>query len=228
MHALGRQIRIVAACLGAAAILVLPSQAVGGNLRSHRAHAVAASIKHKRRHHRRRHHRPTHRAAPAKPAQCANANAAATSTSLDQLRTAVVCLINQQRTSRGLPALSVSSLLNQSAQGWTNVMVVTSQFTHGVNFAARISAVGYDWQTAGENIATGFMTPAQVVEAWMASADHCRNILDPSFRDVGTGENPAPVASFASGPATWTQDFGLLMSQSAPSTDHGPQNGCPY
>ena len=62
----------------------------------------------------------------------------------------------------------------------------------------------------------------------MASTDHCHNILDPSFRNVGTGETPSPVGGWASGPATWTQDFGLLMSQSAPSGNHGPQNGCPY
>jgi uncharacterized protein YkwD len=141
---------------------------------------------------------------------------------------AVACLINRQRTSRGLPALGVSSPLNHSAQGWNDSMVSSNNFTHGSNFAGRISAAGYHWQMAGENIATGYMTPAQVVAAWMASTDHCHNILDPGFRNVGTGETPSPVSSWASGPATWTQDFGLLMSQSALSGNHGPQNGCPY
>jgi len=141
---------------------------------------------------------------------------------------AVDCLINQERTSRGLPGLSVSSPLNRSAQNWNDSMISSGNFTHGSNFAGRISAVGYNWQTAGENIATGYLTPAQVVGAWMASTDHCHNILDPSFRNVGTGETPSRVGNWASGPATWTQDFGLLMSQSAPSGNHGPQNGCPY
>lgn len=161
-------------------------------------------------------------------AQCANANVPATSASVDAMRAAVVCLINQQRNRRGLPSLSVSPRLNSSAQGWNSVMVSTDIFTHGTNFAERISAVGYDWQYAGENIATGYPTPAAVVSAWMASPDHCRNILDPHFRNVGTGESPAGIASEQSGSATWTQDFGLLMSQSAPSGNTGPQNACPH
>jgi hypothetical protein len=36
------------------------------------------------------------------------------------------------------------------------------------------------------------------------------------------------VASVANEPGTWTQDFGLLMSQKAPSNNNGPANGCPY
>jgi len=146
------------------------------------------------------------------------------------MRSAVVCLINQQRARRGLPQLSASAQLDSSAQGWTNAMVVTRQFTHGPGdaFARRISATGYTWQTAGENIATGLPTPRAGVSAWMASTDHCRNILNPSFRDVGTGERASAIIGFASGPATWTQDFGLRMGSSAPSRNQGPMNGCPY
>ena len=144
------------------------------------------------------------------------------------MRAAVVCLINQQRNAHGLPSLKVSPRLNRSAQSWNQAMVASGDFTHGSNFAGRISAVGYDWQMAGENIATGFATPQSVVAAWMASPDHCRNILDPSFRDIGTGVSPAAVGSWASQPSTWTNDFGLLMSQNPPSGNTGPQNGCPY
>jgi uncharacterized protein YkwD len=144
------------------------------------------------------------------------------------MRAALLCLINQQRRSRGLPLLHESGRLDTSAQRWTNVMLATGNFTHGANFAGRFSAVGYDWQYAGENIATGYLTPREVVRAWMASAGHCENILDPHYRDVGTGEVPQPVRWWAAGPATWTQDFGLLMSQSPPSGRTGPMNGCPY
>ncbi len=146
------------------------------------------------------------------------------------MRAAVVCLVNQQRRQHGLPALATSDQLNRSAQAWTSVMVLSGQFTHGPGdaFAKRISAAGYNWQTAGENIATGFPTPRSVVAAWMASTDHCRNILDPAFKDVGTGESNSAVGTAASGPATWTQDFGLQLGQSAPSHNQGPMNGCPY
>jgi hypothetical protein len=45
---------------------------------------------------------------------------------------------------------------------------------------------------------------------------------------MGTGETPAPVANFAGDPATWTQDFGLLMNQNPLSHNFRPMDGCPY
>ena len=128
-----------------------------------------------------RHHR--HQAVQG----CAAAHAYISSAARSELQGAVVCLVNAQRTSRGLPALRESGRLNRSAQGWTNVMVRGHNFTHGADFAARISAVGFSWSMAGENIAAGFQTPTAVVRAWMASPGHCRNLLSPSFLDVGTG-----------------------------------------
>ena len=143
------------------------------------------------------------------------------------IKAAVVCLVNVQRTSRGLPPLHENSRLDRSAQGWTNVMVRVHDFTHGADFASRISAVGFNWSTAGENIAAGFQTPAAVVRAWMASPGHCRNLLSPSFLDVGTGVSLGAVAG-AGGGGPWTQDFGLPMGHNPPSGDSAPANGCPY
>lgn len=157
---------------------------------------------------------------------CANANTAVSHASRHQLRRAVVCLINQQRTSRGLPALHANGKLDRSAQGWTNTMVRRHIFTHGLRFWTRISAVGFDWTTTGENIASGYTTPFQVVKAWMASQEHCFNILAPDFSQVGTGVLNRGTAGY--GAATWTQDFGLHMGRHWPSHKTGPQNGCPY
>ncbi|HEY3726454.1 MAG TPA: CAP domain-containing protein [Solirubrobacteraceae bacterium] len=158
---------------------------------------------------------------------CRNAHTPIAGASRHRLQSAVVCLINQQRTRRHLPRLHANGRLNRSAQGWTNRMVRSDSFSHGANFAARITAVGFTWSLAGENIATGFDTPAAVVRAWMASADHCRNILGPSFADVGTGVSGRPIPG-SGGDGTWTQDFGLPMGQRAPSGNGGPARGCPY
>jgi uncharacterized protein YkwD len=159
---------------------------------------------------------------------CPNADTPAVSASPQAMRTAVDCLINQQRSAHGLPGLHEQRQLARSAQNWTNWMVSNNQFTHGTDFSGRITAVGYTWQTAGENIATGFATPNDVVTAWMASTDHCHNILDPEFYNVGTGLRTAPVSSAASAASTWTQDFGLKMTRNAPSSNWAPANGCPY
>jgi uncharacterized protein YkwD len=160
-------------------------------------------------------------------AQCAYANTRVGAASSSALRSAVVCLINQQRETRGLPGLRVSGRLNGVAERHTQAMVGSGVFSHGADFSLRFSQGGYNWRAAGENIATGYATPLSVVDAWMASPDHCRNILSPMFRDVGTGVAPGSIGG-DTGPGTWTQDFGLLMSQSAPSRNAGPENGCPY
>lgn len=178
-------------------------------------------------HHHRRHHRGHHRHAAAARA-CRSANTPVGSASRQAVKSAVVCLINKQRAGRGLPALRESSLLDRSAQGWSDTMVATGQFTHGFNFAGRISAVGFAWSTAGENIATGFATPRTVVNAWMASTGHCQNILNPTFSSVGTGVVNRVVGGFASQGATWTQDFALPLGHRPPSGDVGPMDGCPY
>jgi uncharacterized protein YkwD len=169
-----------------------------------------------------------HPARSSSSTTCAGANAHVGHASAALLRSAVVCLINRERAVHHLPALHASPLLNRSAQGWTNVMVSSDQFTHGANFASRISAVGYTWRSAGENIATGFSTPRAVVHAWMGSTGHCENILNPSFRNVGTGISTRPVKGFATGTGTWTQDFALGMHESPPSGNTRPMDGCPY
>ncbi len=167
-------------------------------------------------------------AAAARPASaCTNAGTPVGAVSHRVLDGAVACLVNQQRRRHGLPGLHVSQELNRSAQGWTNFMVRHNAFFHGSNWAARITAVGFHWVSAGENIAAGYSTPSQVVNAWMGSAGHCRNILAPVFSSMGTGVDPEGTGRMHN-MGTWTQDFGLRRGQNAPSRNWGPANGCPY
>jgi uncharacterized protein YkwD len=166
--------------------------------------------------------------AAARGRGCAQAHSPIAATPRAALQRAVVCLIDQQRRERGLPALAENARLNRSAQGWTDTMVSHRDFSHGADFAARISAVGFQWSSVGENIATGFNTPAAVVRGWMASTGHCQNILNPRFRYVGTGVSRRSIGGVSSGGGTWTQDFGLGMGQSPASGDWGPAQGCPY
>jgi uncharacterized protein YkwD len=159
---------------------------------------------------------------------CANANAPAAGAPAVKVQRAVVCLIDRQRVSRGLPALAPNALLNDSAQGWSRSMVSNSEFSHGSDFAARITQAGFAWSEAGENIATGFATPAQVVQAWMASTGHCQNILAPYYSEIGVGFVARPVSGLASSAATWTTDFGLPSGTQPPSRNLAPMHGCPY
>jgi uncharacterized protein YkwD len=171
-------------------------------------------------------HRHVIRRAHSTGPDCVNADTPAAAASTRAMRQAVVCLINEQRAAHGLPPLHANARLNRAAQGWTDNMIAVGQFTHGVDFASRITAVGFDWSFAGENIATGFKTPRDAVTAWMHSLDHCRNILSPNYASVGTGVSSQPLGPY--GPSTWTQDFGLWLGFSPPSHDQGPAAGCPY
>ncbi|MGZ4174294.1 MAG: CAP domain-containing protein [Solirubrobacteraceae bacterium] len=162
---------------------------------------------------------------------CPHANVRADHASAEVIRHAVVCLINRQRSSRHLPALRELGRLDSSAQRWTNVMVGHDVFGHvalGSDPGARISAAGFAWSSIGENIATGYPTPAAVMTAWMSSTGHCQNILSPSFRYVGQGVSSRDIRGISSGPATWTTDFGLPSGASAPSGNAGPASHCPY
>jgi uncharacterized protein YkwD len=159
---------------------------------------------------------------------CADANTPAVTASVQQMRAAVVCLIDGLRAAHHLPSLVQNGRLDRSAQAWTNAMVEHHEFSHGADFSSRISAVGFNFSAVGENIATGFATPRAVVDAWMGSAGHCQNILNPSYADVGTGVNSHPVTRSVSGGATWTQDLGLPMGHGAPSHNFAPARGCPY
>lgn len=155
-------------------------------------------------------------------APCANADTPAGAQNVQEMTAAVDCLVNQERLRFGLPPLNVSSELNQSAQGWSTHLVATDQYFHG-DVSARLTAAGYDWREGGENIATGDGTPRDVLAAWMASAGHCENILEPTYRDMGTGESFGGLYA-----PMWVQDFGTSMGEQSLSSNYGPANGCPY
>ncbi len=141
---------------------------------------------------------------------CPNITDTPAKASLTTIKDAVVCLVNFERVTDGLPPLRQDKRLDRSAQGWSSTMVRTRQFDHGHDFVARIQDAGYwNWYSAGENIATGYPTAASVVWAWMNSIGHCRNLLDPAYISVGVGMVNKPIRPYATGPATWTQDFAV-------------------
>ena len=62
-----------------------------------------------------------------------------------------------------------------------------------------MKAFGIKYRTAGENIAYGQRTPAEVVTAWMNSPGHRANILNSSFKQIGVG--------YVASGRYWTQMF---------------------
>lgn len=110
----------------------------------------------------------------------------------------------------GAGALRWNNPLTQAALGHSQDMAARNYFEHttpdGVRFDARITAAGYSWRTAGENIAAGHATVDEVVAGWMASEGHCRVIMNPAFVDVGAACVPGSSGSRFS--TYWTMDVG--------------------
>jgi len=96
------------------------------------------------------------------------------------------------------PPLTLSGTLDSVALGHATDMAVHDYFEHqdlsGQSPADRVRAVGYREKLVGENIAYGPVTIEEAVRGWLHSPDHCENIMDPRFAQMGIG--------FATGQAT--------------------------
>jgi uncharacterized protein YkwD len=129
----------------------------------------------------------------------------------------VVQLVNQERAKHSLPPLKVLSTLTAAARHHAMDMAVDGYFDHSSKDPAgsdhkvvcgtfdRISLWYTGWSGAGENIAAGYNSPQQVMDAWMSSDGHRGNILNPTFTEFGVGY----FSGAGKFPAYWVQDFGV-------------------
>jgi uncharacterized protein YkwD len=158
--------------------------------------------------------------------RCAGADVLPSAATLSQARSATLCLLNRERAAKGLPALRSEKALGTMATRFAGLMVRQRFFDHvspgGSTLSSRIASSGYVRRTvswsAGENIAWGSgveATPASIVAAWMHSAPHRRNILDPRFREVGIGVSPGAPAQLGDGEqaATYATEFGRRVTR---------------
>ncbi|HYG65600.1 MAG TPA: CAP domain-containing protein, partial [Thermoanaerobaculia bacterium] len=78
----------------------------------------------------------------------------------------------------------------------------------GIKAWDRVRAAGYEPDIVGENIAAGHIEVSEVMDAWMYSPGHRRNILDVRLRDIGIG---VAVGSHDHRyQILWVQDFATL------------------
>jgi uncharacterized protein YkwD len=91
-------------------------------------------------------------------------------------------LLNQDRTSRGIPALGSHGQLDAKAQAWAERLARENRLYHS-NLSSGITAC---WRSLGENVGYG-SSVAQVQAAFMNSSGHRANILNRSFDRVGVG-----------------------------------------
>jgi uncharacterized protein YkwD len=108
------------------------------------------------------------------------------------------------------PPVSWSENLAMAAYLHSEDMVLNGFFSHtgadGSTPGQRISRQGYPWRTYGENIAVGYPTVSSVLQGWLGSEGHCRNVMNPAFTEIGAGYAIGP---FGGNPAArfWTFDL---------------------
>ena len=122
-----------------------------------------------------------------------------------QFEAEVVSLTNAARSDAGCDPLHTDSRLRQAARAHSADMAARGYFDHnspdGTTPWDRMKDAGYT-SPSGENIARGYQTPEAVVEGWLDSPGHRRNILNCESKAIGVG------VYFGDGGPWWTQDFG--------------------
>src|SRR3954470_20872575 len=164
--------------------------------------------------------------ASAQTAPCAGADLVPDAGNLAQVGQATLCLLNDERAAAGLRPLTYSAPLTTPSAAYSARMVTENFFAHespdGTTLESRLTAAHYiapngDW-FVGENLAWGqgsLATARNIMVAWMNSAGHRHNILEPEFTEVGIGIVPGTPGDPNWG-ATYTTDFGDV--QAAPAT----------
>ena len=115
-------------------------------------------------------------------------------------------LVNKERVSRGLAPYKYSAELSRVARFKSQDMIDKNYFSHesptyGSPFRM-MERFGLKFSAAGENIAYGQRTAAEVMNSWMNSPGHRANILSQNYTHIGIG-----VAKKANGTLYWTQMF---------------------
>jgi hypothetical protein len=132
-----------------------------------------------------------------------------------RVRELILCLHNERRAERGLPALGYEARLEVAAQRHAQDMVKRRYFAHespeGTGPDRRALLAGYPAQhySSGENLAWGTgreASPVEIVDGWMHSPGHRENILRTAFTELGVGivlgvpastDSPLPGATYA-------------------------------
>ncbi|HYK08118.1 MAG TPA: CAP domain-containing protein [Candidatus Eisenbacteria bacterium] len=111
-------------------------------------------------------------------------------------------LTNQKRAEAGLSPLQLDGQLSQAAEAKAQNMFAKGYWAHfapdGTSPWDFIKGAGYPYVYAGENLARGFSSSGDVVNAWMASPDHRANMLSAHYSDVGFAIEQGPLPGDAS------------------------------
>ena len=103
---------------------------------------------------------------------------------------AMLAAINAERQAHGARPLVLDPRLARAAALHARDLARTGRLSHtgsdGSTMGERAERAGYRWSQIAENLAdTRADTPSSVVEQWMRSAPHRKNLLGRAYRDLG-------------------------------------------
>lgn len=105
-------------------------------------------------------------------------------------------IVNRERAAQGLKPLVLDAQLCKAAD--IRAKEIATFFSHdrpdGSSCFTVLEDMNIFYLSAGENIAFGYPTSADVMEAWMNSPGHKRNILTAGFGRIGVGYDPSSVS----------------------------------
>jgi uncharacterized protein YkwD len=141
---------------------------------------------------------------------------------LEAVRQRMLSIVNAARLVEGRPPLTLDPRLNAAAQAHAQDMLARTYYAHespeGSLPRQRVRAAGVSADLVGENLAAGQTSVENVMEAWLHSVDHRRNLLDPRFTHLGVG---IAVGSYLHKyKVMWVQDFANPRDTAAPSPQH--------
>lgn len=101
----------------------------------------------------------------------------------------IIIETNRARLNNNLLELKEDSKLNIAASQKLEDMAINEYFAHtspsGVSPWYWIKNTGYQYSIAGENLAIGFITADDTVQAWLNSPSHKANLLNTKYKDIG-------------------------------------------
>jgi uncharacterized YkwD family protein/spore coat assembly protein SafA len=112
-------------------------------------------------------------------------------TTTKSIESQVIQLTNQERAKNGLKPLAEDWQLSRVARYKSADMRDKNYFSHtSPTYGSPFSMMknfGINYRSAAENIAAGQRTPNEVVQSWMNSPGHRKNILSTAYTHIGVG-----------------------------------------
>lgn len=106
-------------------------------------------------------------------------------------------LISAFRAENGLGPVHLDPKLMREAQAYAVTMGQNDKISHtiGGSLARRVTAVGYDWDFAAENLAANYPTLAAAIQGWKDSPGHRQNMLNSYAEDIGIAAVAMPASA---------------------------------